>query len=258
MAEQVSSDGAVVLLDKLERKHKLLSRISAHISDQQEPAKVTHSVEKLLRQRVFTLLQGYEDCNDVELLKNDPLFADILRGQMTSHPTLSRFKNNVDKRAVFELCYGWLERYVDSLGGRSHLIIDIDATDDPTHGNQQLSMFNGFYGQFMYSELFFHDGDTGQIIVPVLRPGNSHSNRWYVGILKRVVRAIRARYPDMILTIRGDSGFSSPGFYRLAREYGLYFVLGVAGNTLLKRHTARVGDAVRRGYVSRGRITSIL
>lgn len=104
-AEQVSSDGAVVLLDKFERKHKLVSRISAHIPDQRDPAKVTHSVEKLLRQRVFTLMQGYEDCNDVQQLKNDPLFADILGGQMASQPTLSRFENSVDKRALFELCF---------------------------------------------------------------------------------------------------------------------------------------------------------
>ena len=249
-AERISSDGAVVLLDKLERKHKLISRISGHIPDQRAPSRVVHSVEKLLRQRVFTLMQGYEDCNDVERLKNDPLFEDILGGQMASQPTLSRFENSVDKRVMFELCYGWLDRYVDSLAGREQIIIDIDATDDPTHGRQQMSMFHGFYGHFMYSELFFHDGDTGQIIVPVLRPGNSHSNRWYVGILKRVVCAIRERYPDMTITIRGDSGFSCPAFYRLAEQQNLQFVLGVAGNAVLKQRTENVADAVRRRYVS--------
>ena len=248
-AEQVSSDGAVVLLDKLERKHKVISRISGIIPDQRDPSRVVHSVEKLLRQRVFTLMQGYEDCNDVEHLKNDPLFEDTLGGKMASQPTLSRFENSVDKRVLFELCYQWLGRYVDSLAGREQIIIDIDATDDPTHGRQQLSMFHGFYGHFMYSELFFHDGDTGQIIVPVLRPGNSHSNRWYVGILRRVVRAVRARYPNMDITIRGDSGFSCPGFYELAAEYDLYFVLGVAANAVLKRRTKRVSDAVRRRFV---------
>ena len=251
-AEEVSSDGAVVLLDKLERKHQLISRISRYIPDHRDPGKVTHSIEKLMRQRVFTLMQGYEDCNDVEHLRNDPLFADILGGQMASQPTLSRFENSVDKRVLFGLCYGWLERYVDSLAGREQIIIDIDATDDRTHGRQQLSMFHGFYGHFMYSELFFHDGDTGQIIVPVLRPGNSHSNRWYVGILRRVVRAIRERYPEMSITIRGDSGFSCPAFYQLAKEYGLYFVVGVASNAVLKRRTERVADAVGRRYVSRG------
>lgn len=251
-AEGISSDGAVVLLDKLERKHKVIARMAGYIPDRREQTRVTHSVEKLLRQRVFTLMQGYEDCNDTEHLKNDPLFHDILGGQLASQPTLSRFENSVDKHALFDLCYGWLDRYVDSLAGRRQITIDVDATDDPTHGRQQLSMFHGFYGQLMYSELFFHDGDTGQIIVPVLRPGNSHSNRWYVGILKRVVRAIRARYPHMDITIRADSGFSCPAFYRLASRQDLQFVLGVAANAVLKRRTERVADAVRRRHVSQG------
>ena len=86
-AERVSSDGAVVLLDKLERKHQVISHISEHIPDRRDPSRVAHSVEKLLRQRVFTLMQGYEDCNDVEHLKNDPLFEDTLGGKMASqHP----------------------------------------------------------------------------------------------------------------------------------------------------------------------------
>jgi hypothetical protein len=251
-AEQVSSDGAVVLLEKLERTHKVIRRMASYIPDRRDPDKVVHSVEKLLRQRVFTLMQGYEDCNDTEHLKNDPLLVDVLGGDLASQPTLSRFENSLDKHAMVALCHAWVDRYVDSLAGRTRITIDVDATDDPTHGHQQLSMFHGFYGQFMYSELFFHDGDTGQIIVPVLRPGNSHSNKWYVGILKRVVRKIRTCYPDMTITIRGDSGFSCPAFYRLASEYQLYFVLGVASNAVLKRRTERLADAVRRRYVSLG------
>lgn len=251
-AEGLSSDGAVVLLEKLERSHKLIARIAGGIADRRDPAKVTHSIEKLLRQRVFLLMQGYEDCNDAEHLKNDPLLADVLGGDLASQPTLSRFENSVDKHTLYQVCSQWLDRYVDSLAGRTRITIDVDATDDPTHGRQQLSMFHGFYGQFMYSELFFHDGDTGQIIVPVLRPGNSHSNRWYVGILRRVIQRIRARYPQMVITIRADSGFSCPDFYRLADRYGLYFVLGVASNAVLKRRIARVADAVQRLHVSQG------
>ena len=251
-AEGVSSDGAVVLLEKLERKHKLISRFSRHIPDKRDPSKVEHSIDKLLKQRVFTLMQGYEDCNDVEYLQKDPLLADILGGDMASQPTLSRFENSVDKRGLFELCHSWVDRYVDSLEARSEIIIDIDATDDPTHGRQQLSMFHGFYGQFMYNELFFHDGETGQIIVPVLRPGNSHSNRWYVAILKRVIGKIRQRYPKITITIRADSGFSCPAFYQLADQRELYYVVGVASNAVLKRRVARVADAVSRRHVSQG------
>lgn len=251
-AEGVSSDGAVVLLEKLERKHKLIRRFSRHVPDQRDPSKVQHSVEKLLKQRVFMVMQGYEDCNDVGRLNKDPLFRDILEGDMASQPTLSRFENSVDKHALFGLCHEWVDRYVDTLEDRDEIIIDIDCTDDPTHGRQQLSMFHGFYGQFIYNELFFHDGHTGQIIVPVLRPGNSHSSRWYVAILKRVIRKIRDRYPAIEITIRADSGFSCPAFYRLADRWELYYVIGVASNEVLKRRVRRVADAVERRYVPQG------
>jgi hypothetical protein len=156
-AEEISSDGAVVLLEKLERKHKLLSDFSKLIPDYRHPLRTIHSMNKLLKQRVYMLMQGYQDTNDVFHLQNDPLFKDILEGDLASQPTLSRFENGIEKQTIFTLCYACIDRYVSSLSGRSEVIIDIDSTDDPTHGAQQLSMFNGYYGQFMYNELFFHD-----------------------------------------------------------------------------------------------------
>lgn len=248
-AGELSSDGAVVLLEKLERKHKLISYFSSRIKDDRDPLRITHSIEKLLKQRVFTLMQGYEDANDVDYLINDPLYQDILQGQMASQPTLSRFENCLGKQGIFDLCNAWVDRYVASLAGREELIIDIDSTDDPTHGCQQMSMFNGYYGQFMYNELFFHDGQTGQIIVPVLRPGNSHSNKWYVSILKRIVNKIRLAHPCLRIIIRADSGFSCPAFYKLADHYGLDFVIGLASNEVLKRKVKRVEKAVSHLYV---------
>jgi len=179
-------------------------------------------------------------------------FADILEGEMASQPTISRFESSLGKQGIFDLCHGWLDRYVSSLKGREELIIDIDSTDDPTHEDQQLSMFNGYYGQFMYNELFFHDGQTGQIIVPVLRPGNSHSNKWYVSILQRVIEKIRVAYPSMKIIVRADSGFSCPAFYRLADHFPLFFVMGLANNEVLKRKVKRAEKAVSRLYLARG------
>lgn len=251
-AGDISSDGAVVLLEKLEKRHGLIGYFSRYIQDSRHPLRTVHSVEKLLKQRIYALMQGYEDANDVEHLKNDPLFKDILEGEMASQPTMSRFENSIGKQGVFDLCYAWLDRYVSSLSGRKEVIIDIDATDDPTHGQQQMSMFNGYYGQFMYNELFFHDGHTGQIIVPILRPGNSHSNRWYVSILKRVVEKIRAAHPSIKIIIRADSGFSCPAFYQLADDYELLFVMGLGNNEVLKRKVKRVEDAVKRLYGDEG------
>lgn len=250
-AEEISSDGAIVLLEKLERKHKLLHYFSNFIPDSRSPFTTVHSVEKMLKQRVFMMMQGYEDANDVFHLQNDPLFADILDGPLASQPTLSRFENSIDKETIFALCYAWLDRYVSSLSGRKKVIIDIDATDDPTHGAQQLSLFNGYYGQFMYNELFFHDGETGQIITPVLRPGNSHSNRWFVGILRRIVMKIREKHPEMEILIRADSGFSCSEFYRLAGKYQLKFVVGLASNERLKKRTERAKYAVELLYANK-------
>ena len=251
-AGEISSDGAVVLLEKLEKKHKLINYFSQCIPDNRDPIRTVHSIEKLLKQRVFALMQGYEDTNDVEHLKNDPLFQDILDGQMASQPTMSRFENSLGKQGIFDVCHAWVERYVASLKGRKQIIIDIDATDDPTYGKQQLSMYNGYYGQFMYNELFFHDGHTGQIIMPVLRPGNSHSNKWYVAILKRVLQKIRATYPQLKIIIRADSGFSCPAFYQLADGFALEFVIGMASNEVLKRKVKRAEKAVGHLYVREG------
>ena len=249
-AEEISSDGAVVLLERVEREYNLIDTFSKLIPDYRDPFRTVHSMKKLLKQRVYMLMQGYGDANDVFHLQNDPLFKDVLEGDLASQPTLSRFENGIEKKTIFALCYACIDHYVSGLAGRKEVIIDIDATDDPTHGAQQLSMFNGYYGQFMYNELFFHDGTTGQIILPVLRPGNSHSNRWYVSILSRIIKRIREKYPDIKIIIRADSGFSCPAFYRLAKKYDLLYTIGLASNTVLKEQSSRATKAVQLLYVA--------
>lgn len=250
-AEEISSDGAVLLLEKIERKHHIISYFSSIIPDSRNPLFVRHSISKLLKQRVYGLMLGYEDANDVNYLKNDPLLKDVLQGELASQPTISRLENSMNKHSIFGLCYAWLNRYVKSIKNRKKIVIDVDCTDDETFGNQQLSLFNGFYGQFMYNELFFHDGETGQIIAPVLRPGNSHSSKWYVAILKRILQAIRKQNPDIEIIIRADSGFSGPLFYQLADDFNLKYTVGQASNELLKRKTKRASEAVRFLYVSK-------
>ncbi len=249
-SEAVSSDASIFLADKIERKHGLVKYISGLISDPRDQKSITHSFEKILKQRVYLMMQGYEDANDVHNLKNDPIIKSILGGDLASQPTVSRFEKTIDKRIIFSILYGWLNRYVQSLSGRERVIIDIDATDDPTHGNHQLSMYNGYYGQFIYNELLFHDGETGQIILPVLRPGNSHSNKWYVSILKRVVRAIKAEHPDIKIFIRANSGFSNAPFYELAEKESLYYAVGLATNEVLKRRIKRAEQAVKHLHLS--------
>jgi len=251
-AEEISSDTPIILAEKIERKHKLIKHISSFIPDSRDKHLVKHSYEKILKQRVYLMMQGYEDANDSDYLRSDPIIQTVLEGELASQPTISRFENSVDKKTIFKILYGWLDRYIETIGERKRVIIDIDATDDPTYGQQQLSLYNGYYGQFMYNELLFHDGQTGQIIVPVLRPGNSHSNKWYVSILKRIVKRIRSRYPDIEIIIRADSGFSNAPFYELADEETLLYAVGLASNNVLKQRVQRAERAVRKLYLSKG------
>ena len=187
-AQNLSSDGGILIAEHIERQSKIIKHISNSFEDKRNQNYITHDYYDILKQRVYGILLGYEDANDVEKLKQDALIKEIFDDQLASQPTISRFENSFDKAQIFKTLYAWIDRYVQTLKNRKQVIIDIDGTDAATYGHQQLSLFNGFYGHFMYNELFFHDGQTGQIIVPVLRPGNAHSNWWYVSILKRIVK----------------------------------------------------------------------
>ena len=251
-AENISSEGGLILLEKIERKHQLIKHFSSFITDNRHQSYIKHSIEKLLKQRVLLLMQGYEDANDADFLKDDLFINEVLNGKPSSQPSISRFENSIDKHQVFVILEAWLDRYILNIGKRKSITIDIDATDAETFGSQQLSLFSGFYNHTMYNELFFHDGETGEIILPALRPGNAHSNWWYVGILKRIVKKIRIKYPEIKIVIRADSGFSSPKFYEYAEtQKNFKYTIAVASNNVLKTKVQRAEKAVRHLYLSK-------
>ncbi|MEA3318045.1 MAG: IS1380 family transposase [Bacteroidota bacterium] len=251
-AQNLSSDGGILIAEHVEKQCRIIKNTSDTFVDNRNQNYVTHSYYDMLKQRVYGILLGYEDANDVEKLKQDALIKEILDEKLASQPTISRFENSFDKTQVFRTLYAWIDKYIISLKGRKKVTIDIDGTDAQTYGHQQLSLFNGFYGHFMYNELFFHDGETGQIITPVLRPGNAHSNWWYVSILKRIIKRIYAQYPDIEIFIRADSGFSTPVFYKFAREYKLKYTIAIASNAVLKRKTQLLSNCVSYSYVKKG------
>lgn len=249
-AEAVSSDGGVLLLSKIERKHKLIKSFSSLIPDNRNQFFIVHSYEKQLQQRIFMMAQGYEDCNDSQYLRDDPVLDTLLDKGVCSQPTLSRFENHMDRRTIYKLSEWWISKYVESLNPENNeIIIDVDATDDPTHGNQQLSMFHGHYWQWMYQELLFLDGKTGQLILPVLLPGTTHPSKPFTSILKRIVEKIRDRFPDLTIIIRTDAGFSSPSFYELAEKYKLKFCIGLSANEVLKKQISSKVKYVEQKYL---------
>ena len=224
-APQISSDGGAVLLRSTDDRLGLSSGIAELIPDSRDADRVLHSRHEQVMQRAFQIALGYEDANDAEFLRNDPVLkmscdrtpSDSVG--LSSQPTLSRLENAVDGMTIRRLTR-WIEdRYVASLPNDSDLVIlDIDATDDPTYGQQQLTFFHGYYDQHMYHPLLVFDGETGQLITALLRPGNTHASRGARGVLSRLIRKIKARFPELQIVVRGDSGFAMP---RIMEKLGL-------------------------------------
>jgi len=246
-APEISSDGGALLLRQMEERLGLTAGFAACLSDQRDPQRIQHARQEQVRQRVFQIALGYEDCNDADRLRLDPILkvtcdrepADT-RG-LSSQPTLSRFENAVDGKGLKRLMRFFEDSYVESLSPETSVVIlDIDATDDETHGDQQLSFFHGYYDHHMYHPLLVFDGDSGQLITVLLRPGNTHASRGALGVLRRLIRKIKHRLPQAQILVRGDSGFCVPRLVeeleRLNAELGdVEYLLGLAKNPVLQR-----------------------
>ena len=257
-APQISSDGGALLLRQIDDRLGLSAWMASRLPDRRNPIKTQHSVQELLRQRIYQIALGYEDCNDATWLRHDPALktaCDLLPfegGVLSSQPTLSRLENSVSMRAVTLLARAFIDRWVAALpADTSVVILDIDATDDETHGGQQLSFFHGYYDHHIYHPLLVFDGSTGELITAILRPGNAHAGRGAARLLRRVIRAIKRRFPSAQVVVRGDAGFSLPAIMneleRLASELGdVDFLLGLAKNDVLLRLAEPVMEAARQ------------
>ncbi|HEU4995425.1 MAG TPA: IS1380 family transposase [Gemmatimonadaceae bacterium] len=241
-APQVSSDGGVLILRQLDERMGLTKTLAALLEDPRDPGKRRHERLEQLRQRVYQICLGYEDCNDADQLRYDPMFqlaSGAAQQTLSSQPTLSRFENGVRGRELNRLWRRFEQGYVDALDPASEcIVLDIDGTDDPTHGAQQLSFFHGFYDQHMFHPLLVFDGDSGELITAMLRPGKVHAARGAATILARLIRAIKRRCPGAAIVVRGDSAFAMPRLMArleaLSDELGdVHYVLGLAKNSRL-------------------------
>jgi hypothetical protein len=246
-APETSSDGGALLLRQLDERLKLSARFSTCIPDRRDPRFVVHQRLEQVRQRIFQIALGYEDCNDAGALRLDPLLkvaCDLLpedEAQLSSQPTLSRLENAVDMRSIKKLLLQFEGDYVDSFKSPPEVVIlDIDTTDDPTHGQQELSFFHGYYDQHMYHPMLVFDGLTGQLVTAILRPGNTHAARGGMGVLRRIIGALKRRFPQVSILVRGDSAFAVPRLMTMlealkAELGGVDFLLGLAQNATLRR-----------------------
>jgi hypothetical protein len=248
-AELASSDGGLPLLKALDERLGLTAELAEAFRDRRDPAKVEHTLHDLLRQRIYGLACGYEDANDAARLAHDPvhklaLDRDPLNGRaLAAQPTISRFENAVDRKSLYRMAEALADLVIDTerrRRGRRHprlITIDLDPTDDPTHGQQELAFFTYHYDSWCYLPLIatirFDAEPEQHLVAAVLRPGNVQASLGAVGILKRLVPALRRAFPWTRLRVRLDGGFTDPDLFALFDNEGLEYVVGMPQNTKL-------------------------
>jgi hypothetical protein len=259
--ERGSSDGGAVLLKAADKRLGLTSSMASCLKDERESGKVRHEVGELLRQRVFAIACGYPDGNDADRLSDDPI-QKLLVGRdpidgdaMASQPTLSRFENRVSPRELYRMGEAMadtvIERHRRRLHGRARLVtIDMDPTDDPTHGQQQLSFFNGHYDCWCYLPMLAFatfDGEGEQyLLAAVLRPGNAPAKLGAIGLLRRIIDRVREAFPKTRIRIRLDGGFACPEMFEFLDEANVEYLVAMAKNLTLEWKADRFMRSARK------------
>jgi len=247
---QSSSDGGAILLKAADRRLQLTAALAACLKDERQPGKVDHAMEELLAQRIFGIACGYADANDAARLGEDPVHKmligrDPVEGaDLASQPTLSRFENVPDCKQLYRmseaLADAVIERHRHRLHGRARRVtLDLDVTDDPTHGAQQLSFFNSHYDTWCYLPLLgfvsFNEEKEQYLCAAVLRPGNAPASRGAIGILWRILKRVWAAFPKARVRVRLDGGFADPRLLDFLDAMGVEYVVAMAKNAVLSR-----------------------
>jgi hypothetical protein len=255
-----SSDGGAVLLKVVDSQLSLTERLAACIEDLRQQSKVLHSMHDFLRQRVYGIACGYPDCNDADKLRTDPiqkmlLDRDPIDGDpLGSQPVLSRFENGVSRKALYrmglELADVVVTHHAKRLKGRARLItIDLDPTDDPTHGSQQLSFFNGHYDTWCYlpvvGTLQFNGESEKYLFTVVLRPGNAPAASGAIGILTRILALLYGAFGETRIRVRLDGGFANPEILDFLEDEGVEYMVAIARNVRLEKRARRLMGKAR-------------
>ncbi len=235
---EVSSDGGLPLLRKLERRVGLLDAVAKALADPRDPEKIEHTLLQMLRQRVFGLVQGYEDLNDHATLRNDVLMQTACERDtaLASAPTLCRLENRASRAAAWTIHEVMLEKFIASFKrAPKELVLDFDATDDPLHGKQERSFFHGYYDHYCYLPLYVFCGE--QLLVSYLRPSKISESKHAGAVLKLLVKRLRKVWPAVRIVLRGDSAFCRRRILSWCERNGVYYVVGLAKNKRLNAIT---------------------
>jgi hypothetical protein len=237
----MSSDGGLLALREVEQRLAIASRLASCIRDPRDPSRVLHGLDEIIRTRMLMIAAGYEDGNDADALRRDPMFKLAMGrlpgdGDLCSQPTISRLENLPDARALLRMGRAMVEHYCHSFRQvPRRVVLDIDDTFDAVHGGQQLRLFNAHHDEYGFQPIVVFDGD-GRMIAAVLRPASRPSGKHIVRWLHRLITAIRGHWPLVEIMLRADSHYCTPEVLRFCRVRRLDYTLGVAPTSTLRKH----------------------
>lgn len=257
---ELSSDAGILLARQAEEKEQVCRALAESVEEWRDPNKITHSLHQLVSQRVYQLVGGYEDANDSNQLRHDPIYK-IACGRLpladeellASQPTMTRLENHVSKREVAKMRSRMVERFIERYReAPEEIVLDIDGWDDPTHGEQQLSFFHGYYGQHMYFPVLINEAHSGYPVVLQLRAGNSHPGKGVAGILRWLFWRLKRAFPGVRLILRADAGFALPEILQVCERSGVSYAIGYARNAVTERKIAPLLEQARLQCVQTG------
>jgi hypothetical protein len=240
---QLSGDAGLLPIRQFDQRIGLTQAFAASLDDARDPKLAEHTYLEMVRSRVYGILAGYEDQNDHDTLRADPVFKLLADRSpddedLASQPTLSRFENAISIQSLKRLRDVFLDQFIAAFDRPPrHLTFDLDAVDDPAHGHQQLTFWHGYYDQNQYLPLVITCADNDQFVMLSLRPGNVHAALGADDDLAYLVTRLRAVWPDVVLHFRGDCGFGVPAMYDVCERLRVWYTFGLGANAVLQRET---------------------
>jgi hypothetical protein len=256
---RLSSDAGVVLLKDIDAQLGLTRNLAAVLSDPRDPRRINFTLEDLIKQRVFQSAAGYEDANDSNPLRDDPIFKLLLNrlpetgSSLASQPTLSRFENRVSRPELYRMALELLHQFIASYTSAPKVIVlDVDDTEDPVHGGQEHARYDSYYGGYCFMPLHVYEGLSGRLITTILK-AKRFTGAQMLAVLKRLVKRLRQVWPHTRLIVRGDSHFAYPEVMQwIEAQPSMGSVTGLTSNVVLQALAQEVGAQATRAYALSG------
>lgn len=253
-AEQISTDGGLLFLKEVDKNIGLIDKLASCLEDDRHQSYVKHDFKSLLNQRVMQIASGYEDANDCDTLRDDGVLKVCCEKESTlsAQPTMSRFENSVSTRELYKMSKVFADQFMASYAEQPKVIIlDCDDTNAQAYGNQQLTLFNNYYGGYCFMPLHIYEGLSGKLITSILKPGRRSKGLNVFGILRRAIQYLRKEWPDTLIILRGDGHFCSKEFMDWAEhQEGIGFVTGLSGNQVLNKLARTTIESAKREFES--------